>query len=74
MCQFSIILHSMLPKDVTVNFDKYMNTNEGLKSALEKICIYGFCFVSGTPVSTKLGTKVVAERQGNIDENGVFMF
>jgi len=53
-------------EDVTVNFDKYMNTNEGLKSAMEKICIYGFCFVSGTPVSTKLGTKVVAERIGPI--------
>ena len=57
----------MLIKDVTVDFDKYMNTNEGLKSALEKICIYGFCFVSGTPVSTTLGTKVVAKRKGNID-------
>ena len=43
-----------------------MNTNEGLKSALEKICINGFCFVSGTPVSTQLGTKVVAERIGPI--------
>ena len=57
---------SDFPTDHTVHFDKYMNTNEGLKSALEKICIYGFCFVSGTPVSTQLGTKVVAERIGPI--------
>jgi len=57
---------SSFPTNATVNFDDYMNTNEGLKSALEKICINGFCFVSGTPVSTKLGTKVVAERIGPI--------
>ena len=37
-----------------------------MKRALEKICIHGFCFVTNTPISTNLGTKIVAERIGPI--------
>lgn len=51
-------------QNTTVDFDSYMNTNQGLKVALENLCIHGFCFVSDTPVSTEKGTNVISQRIG----------
>ena len=53
-------------ENTTVNFEAYMNTNEGLKMALESLCVNGFCFVSDTPVNTEKGTNVVSQRIGPI--------
>lgn len=52
--------------DDVVPFNDYMSSASGLRKALEQIWIYGFAIVSGAPISSEHGTRIVAERLGPI--------
>ena len=52
-----------------VDYNTFLSTPEGLKKALENLCIHGYTIVSESPKNTKMGTKTVAERIGPIFQN-----
>ena len=43
------------PENISVDFEDYIYTKDGLKTVLENLCRHGFCFVSNSPKSTSGG-------------------